>query len=206
MAGCQFAALLAQNRDRIAAAAFPELASEADVSRIFEAGTKARLPALAVFPGIRTEAALVEQLRVLARGSRWRITREHPAGLITDDVMIGMEWQIGNGCMSSVMGLAPFATMPVTRRAPYVCLAAWPGGHDNPHWTRHLEGIVHFLDADLTALQLTTAKYRSLTQASKAASEQLLAELGDDARNYRRAAFRLHGSVAESLHDVWVGP
>lgn len=70
MAGCQFAALLAQNRDRIAAAAFPALAAEADVSRIFEAGTEARLPALAVFPGIRTEAALVELLRVLARESR----------------------------------------------------------------------------------------------------------------------------------------
>jgi hypothetical protein len=38
-----------------------------------------------------------------ARAPRWRITREHPAGLITDDVMIGVEWQIGNGCASSVM-------------------------------------------------------------------------------------------------------
>lgn len=87
--------------------------------------------------------------------------------------MIGVEWQIGNGCVTSVMGLAPFATMPVTRRAPYVCLAAWPGGHDNPHWTRHLEGIVHFLDTDLTALQLTTAKYRSLAKASTSTSEGL---------------------------------
>lgn len=206
MTGCQFAALIAQNRDRIAAAAFPELAAEGDVSRIFEAGTNARLPAFALFTEIRTEAALVEQLRILARGSRWRITREHPAGLITDDVVIGVEWQIGNGCVSSVMGLAPFATMPVTRRAPYVCLAAWPGGHNNPHWTRHHEGIVHFLDTDLTALQLTTAKYRSLTTASTSTSEKLLAELGDDARYYRRAAFRMQGSVAASLRDVWGGP
>ena len=69
----------------------------------------------------------IEQLSVLARGSRWRITREHPAGVITDNAMIGVEWQIGNGCVSSVMRFAPFATMPVTRRAPYVCLAAgWP--------------------------------------------------------------------------------
>jgi len=104
-----------------------------------------------------------------------------------------------------MMGLAPFATMPVTRRAPYVCLAAWPGGHDNPHWTRYDQDIVHFLDTDLTALQLTAPKYRSLTKASKAASEQLLVELGDDARHYRRVAFRLQGSVAESLRDVFVG-
>jgi len=204
MTGCQFARLIAQRRDRIVAAAFPGLVSEADVSRVFETGTDTHLPAFAVFTGIRTETALIEQLSVLARGSRWRITREHPAGLITDDVLIGVEWQIGNGCASSVMGLAPFATMPVTRRAPYVCLAAWPGGHDNPYWTRYDQDIVHFLDTDLTALKLTTLKYRSLTKASKAASELLLTDLGDDARYYRRVAFRLQGAAAESLRDVVV--
>jgi len=102
MTGCQFARLIAQRRDRLVAAAFPGLVSEADVSRVFETGTDTHLPALAVFTGIRTEAALIEQLSVLARAPRWRITREHPAGLITDDVMIGVEWQIGNGCASSV--------------------------------------------------------------------------------------------------------
>jgi hypothetical protein len=102
------------------------------------------------------------------------------------------------------MGLAPFATMPVTRRAPYVCLAAWPGGHDNPHWTRYDQDIVHFLDTDLTTLQLTVPKYRSLMTASRSTTEQLLSELSDDARYYRRVAFRLQGSVAESLRDVLV--
>jgi hypothetical protein len=205
MTGCQFARLIAQRRDRIVAAAFPGLVSEADVSRVFETGTDTHLPALAVFTGIRTEAALIEQLSVLARAPRWRITREHPAGLITDDVMIGVEWQIGNGCASSVMGLAPFATMPVTRRAPYVCLAAWPGGHDNPYWTHYERDIVHFLDTDVTALQLTAPKYHSLTKASRSTTEQLLSELGDDARYYRRVAFRLQNSVAAALGDVLVG-
>jgi hypothetical protein len=199
MTGCQFARLIAQKRERVVAAAFSDLAPEADVSRLFETGRDTKLPAFAVFTGIRTEAELVEQLRILARGSRWTITREYPVGLVTDDVLIGIHWQIHEGLSSSVMGLAPFATMPVTRRAPYVCLAAWPGGHDNPHWARHDKEIVHFLDTDLTALQLTPAKYRSLTRASKGASEQLLAELDDDARYYRRAAFRLQPVVAELL-------
>lgn len=204
MTGCQFAKLIAQKRERIVAATFPGLASDIDVSRLFETGTDTHLPAIAVFTGIRTEAALIEQLSVLARAPRWRITREHPAGLITDDVMIGVEWQIGNGCASSVMGLAPFATMPVTRRAPYVCLAAWPGGHDNPHWTHYERDIVHFLDTDLAALELTTPKYRSLTKASRSTTEQLLSELGDDARYYRRVAFRLQSSVGAALCDVLV--
>jgi hypothetical protein len=162
MTGCQFAALIAQDPKRIFAVSFHELASEANVSRVFEAAAQAHLPAVAVFTGIRTEADLVEQLCILARGSRWTITREYPAGLVTDDVLIGIHWQIRDGLSSSIMGLAPFATMPVTRRAPYVCLAAWPGGHDNPHWTRYEHDIVHFLDTDLSALQLTPTKYRSL--------------------------------------------
>jgi len=167
MTGCQFAALIGQNRDRLVAASFPERASEEEVSQILDHGAETRVPAFVLFTGIRSEAELIEQLRILARGPRWTITREYPAGLITDDVLIGIHWQIRDGLSSSVMGLAPFATMPVTRRAPYVCLAAWPGGHDNPHWTRYDQDIVHFLDTDLTALQLTRAKYRSLTRPAR---------------------------------------
>jgi len=205
MTGCQFAALIGQNRDRLVAASFLELASEEEVSEILDHGAEARVPAFALFTGIRSEAELLEQLRILARGPRWTITREYPSGLSTDDVLVGIQWHIREGLSSSVMGLAPFATMPVTRRAPYVCLAAWPGGHDNPHWTRYDQDIVHFLDTDLTGLQLTPAKYRSLTKASKAASEQLLSELDDDARYYRRAAFRLHSSTVVALREIIAG-
>jgi hypothetical protein len=204
MTGCRFAALIAQDPKRIFAVSFHELASEANVSRVFEAAAQAHLPAVAVFTGIRTEDELVEQLRILARGSRWTITREYPAGLVTDDVLIGIHWRIRDGLSSSVMGLAPFATMPVTRRAPYVCLAAWPGEHDNPHWTRYEQAIVHFLDTDLSAFQLTPTKYRSLTEASRAASERLLHDLDDDSRYYRRSAFRLQPSVAAALDGVLV--
>lgn len=63
--------------------------------------------------------------------------------------------------------------MPVTRRAPYVCLAAWPGGHEDPHWTKYEAGIVHFLDTDLSALRLSPAKYKSLTKVTSRASTQV---------------------------------
>ena len=116
-----------------------------------------------------------------------------------------MEWTIRPGLASSPMGLAPFATMPVTRRAPYVCIAAWPGGHENPHWTRYDERVVHFLDTDLSKLRLTRPKYQSLTAASKDATRELLSEVGDDARHYRRAAFRLAGSTRASLRGVFAG-
>ena len=203
LTGCQFAKLIAQRRERIVTSTFTGLTKEEDVSRTFEAGTAARLPAIAIFTGIRVEEELVEQLRILSRGTRWRITREYPEGLVTDDVMIGMTWRIREGLASSPMGLAPFGTMPVTRRAPYVCIAAWPGGHDNPHWKRYDEGIVHFLDTDISALGLSKAKYKALTNKSQSITHDRLSELGDDARHYRRTAFRLRSSTAEALRDVF---
>jgi len=203
MTGCQFAKLIAQKKDRIVTAAFSGLAKEEDVSRLFEAGTRGHLPVIAIFIDIRTEDALVEQLRVLARGSRWRLTRDYPEGLVTDDVMVGMEWRVREGLVSSPMGFAPFGTMPVTRRAPYVCIAAWPGEHENANWTRYEKGLVHFLDTDLSTLRLTKAKYRSLTKMSNDSTSALLSELGDDARYYRRTAFRLSAAVATLLTSVW---
>jgi hypothetical protein len=80
MTGCQFAKLIAQNKDRIVTATFAGLALEEDVSRVFDAGAQARVPAIALFTGIRAEHALVEQLQLLAGGPRWRITEEHPEG------------------------------------------------------------------------------------------------------------------------------
>ena len=203
MTGCQLAKLIAQKNDRIVTATFAGLAPEEDISRLFDAGARGHLPVIAIFTDIRTEDALVEQLGVLARGPRWRFTREHPEGLVTNDVMVGIEWQIREGLASSPMGFAPFGTMPVTRRAPYACVAAWPGEHENPSWTRYDERIVHFLDTDLAALKLTKAKYRSLTKASTDATNTLLSELHDDARYYRRTAFRLSAATAAALSTVW---
>jgi hypothetical protein len=203
MTGCQFATLIAQQRERIVTTTFTGFAPEVDVTRLFDFGAGAHVPVIAIFTGIRTERDLVEQLRILSAGERWKITEEHPDGLVTDEVLIGIEWAIRPGLTSLPMGLAPFATMPVTRRAPYVCIAAWPGEHENPHWTHYDERIVHLLDTELSKLQLTTPKYRSLTTASQDATHELLSQLGDDARHYRRVAFRIQSSAREALHGAF---
>lgn len=203
MTGCQFAARIARERHQIMSVAFPELADQADVSNIFEAGRDAKLPAIAIFTGIRTEAALVEQLARMSDGERWHITEVSPDGIDTDDVFVGVDWRVRDGLASSVMGFAPFASMPVTRRAPYVCIAAWPGNHDNPHWTKFEEAIVHFLDTDLSGLELTKAKYQALTKASIDATSELLKDPPDDARYYRRSAFRLSPAVRTLLRPIF---
>jgi hypothetical protein len=203
MTGCQFAARIARERHRILSFVVPTVADEADVSGFFDACREARLPAIAMFTGIRSEAALVEQLARLIEGERWRIAEVSPDGVETDDVFVAVDWRVREGLVSSVMGFAPFASMPVTRRAPYVCIAAWPGEHDNPHWTKFEKGIVHFLDTDLGGLGLTKAKYQALTKASVDATTELLKDPADDARYYRRAAFRLSPSARALLLPVF---
>lgn len=42
-----------------------------DVSRVFDAAARARLPAIEIVTDIRTEQALAEQLQMLPRGARW---------------------------------------------------------------------------------------------------------------------------------------
>ncbi len=203
MTGCQFAARIARERHQILSVAFPELVDAAAVDSVFETCREAKLPAIAMFTGIRTEAALVEQLARMSKGDRWRITEVSPDGAETDDVFVGVDWRVREGLVSSVMGFAPLASMPVTRRAPYLCVAAWPGEHDNPHWTKFERGIVHFLDTDLGGLELTKAKYQALTKASVDATKELLKEPPDDARFYRRAAFRLSPAARTLLRPVF---
>lgn len=87
---------------------------------------------------------------MLATGERWRVSRETVKALATDDLLLGIQWATEvAGIASMPMGFAPFATMPVTRRAPYVCLATWPGGHENPHWKKFKPEVVDFLDSRL---------------------------------------------------------
>ena len=203
MTGCRFAAMIACEQGRLLSSLVSELADEADVSTIFEAGGATKLPAITLFSWIRSEEELVEQLVRLASGDRWRITEVHPEGIETRDVFVGIDWRVRDGLVSSVMGFGPFPSMPVTRRAPYACLAAWPGEHDNKFWTNFDKGIVHFLDTDLSQLGITKARYQNLTRSSVDATRALLREPPDDARFYRRAAFRLSPTTRALLEPIF---
>ncbi len=90
--------------------------------------------AVAIFPDLHTPDATAKMLALLSRRDRWTITRRTPPrGVRPRGTAIGLNFETGAGARSSVMGLAPFGTLPVMRRSPYVCLVAWGGGADNPH-------------------------------------------------------------------------
>src|ERR1700759_541177 len=124
--GCGFAQSFANNSRLLLGAV--ELGVNPDqVDAMFDYAARDHGPAVVIFPFIRPEEAIVEQLRRLETGNRWTLSRERVAGLDTDDVLIGLPWRTDQGLISQPMGFGPFPTMPVTRRAPYICLATWPG-------------------------------------------------------------------------------
>jgi hypothetical protein len=103
----------------------------------------------------------LEQLRLLSEGGRWRVAQETVKDLVTDDMLVRLEWTTASGMTSMPMGFGPFPQMPVTRRAPYVCIATWPGEHENPHRKKCDNHRVDFLDA-ATAEPLTKQQYDTL--------------------------------------------
>jgi hypothetical protein len=70
-------------------------------------------------------------LRLLSEHPRWTITAVPECARDSSEVGIQMTWQTATKLTTDAMGFAPSAFMPATRRAPYLALAAWTGGHEN---------------------------------------------------------------------------
>jgi len=143
---------------------------------------------------------VVDLLTVLQANPRWSLRR----GLKTSPlggVLIGLEWITGSGDTSEVMGFAPFPTMPVPRRSPYVALATWPGGRSNPFrgtgsTPPARPGVVSFLDAPHG---LGYDAYEGRWKATSERVTELMSIPPDDARLYRRATFVLTPEQAAGL-------
>ena len=193
--GCGFAQSFA-NSSHILLSDVGTSASPEQIDEIFETASSQEIPGVAVFPSIRTEEQLIEQLKLLAAGSRWALRRVTVAGLTTDDLLVGLEWKTSSEFVSLPMGFGPFVTMPATRRAPYVCIATWPGGRANPHRRRPKKGIVDFLDSALPK-PLSDAEYKAAWDESVKRTGELLSEQDDDPNFYREVAFRLSATAAE---------
>lgn len=106
---------------------------------------------LVLWPMLRTAEHIVELLRVFDECNRWSCQRvPWGAHAREDAVLLGLNWKTPAGDLSSVMGFAPLGSMPVTRRAPYVAIAVWPGGHENTHPKYSSpEGKVGFVDCKM---------------------------------------------------------
>ena len=136
MTGCSFAADYAAALDAIVwgvwSGTSPSTAIHTDLSAFFTGAAGIPRPGIAVFPEIRTADDVVGLLIGLAGKSSWSLTRAQWGPHAREDELVTLGWRTPEGLSTSVMGFAPLGSMPVTRRAPYVALAAWLGPKLNP--------------------------------------------------------------------------
>jgi len=202
MTGCEFARLLPGKAGRVAI----EVHVDADVAptvwlnSAFDEHAKAERIVIAVFPRITTEVGFVEFLNALGADPRWAVRRRSRLSP-TGSVLVGLEWTTTRGDISETMGFAPFPSMPVPRRAPYVAIATWPGGKSNPFRGRGSTpagkpGAVSFLDA---AHRFEKQHYEALWNATTVKVASLMSEPPDEPKLYRRAAFVLLAEHAARL-------
>lgn len=88
--------------------------------------------ALLIFPDLRRDEDVAALVDGLGQHPSWIVSEVEWKEFPRPDLLIGLDWKTPTGHISTAMGMAPLATMPVTRRAPYVSLVVWPGGHENP--------------------------------------------------------------------------
>lgn len=202
MTGCEFAKLLPGKAGRVAV----ELHVDADLppttwlNNAFDEHAKSDRTVIAVFPRISAESTFVEFLNVLGADARWAVRRRaksSPSG----GVLVGLEWTTASGDLSEIMGFAPFASMPVPRRAPYVAIATWPGGRSNPFRGRGATppgrpGVVSFLDA---AHGFDEQQYEALWADTSANVASIMSVPPDDPGLYRHTAFVLSVEQAAKL-------
>jgi hypothetical protein len=202
MTGCEFAKLLPAKAGRVAIELHLDatLAPTDWLNSAFDEYAKSDRAVIAVFPLIVTELAFVEFLNALDADSRWALRRRSKLSP-TGGVLVGLEWTTAAGDISDTMGFAPFASMPVPRRAPYVAIATWPGGRSNPFRGRTptppgRAGEVSFLDA---AHGFDQKQYEDHWAKTVTRVATLMSVPPDDASLYRRSAFVLPAEYAMKL-------
>jgi hypothetical protein len=203
LTGCSFASSLAGARLRIASWQVSSVPSEDDLEGIgaFIDRTAARRQiALLMFPRLRTAVDVARTIHALSKDKRWTCKRvEWRNHAREDSVLIGMNWSTPGGLISSAMGFAPLGTMPVTRRAPYVAIALWAGGHENPHFKNETQ----FVGLPDFPTDFAEDKHKSTWDATRRDVRLLFADPPEDALRLREVAFCLpRAAVEEALSHL----
>jgi hypothetical protein len=141
--GCGFAAAYAHAPDAILWGVWsgipPSQSLHTELAGFFTGAANIERPGIAVFPDLRTADDVVSLLVGLAGKPGWSLARaewrKHPR----EDELVSLWWRTPAGLRTSVMGFAPLGSMPVTRRAPFVAIAAWAGPKLNPQKSKKMK-------------------------------------------------------------------
>jgi hypothetical protein len=141
--GCGFAGAYAAAPDAIVwgvwSGTSPSESLHTELSGFFTAAAKIERPGIAVFPELRTADDVVGLMVGLAGKSGWSLSHEKWGRYARDEELVGLWWRTPAGLRTSVMGFAPLGSMPVTRRAPFVAIAAWTGPKLNPQKSKMMK-------------------------------------------------------------------
>jgi hypothetical protein len=193
LAGCLFAARFAKGGRLLYYTSLDDPSEElsAELDAFFDRAADDGSVPVALFPRIRSATGTARLIKLLRKGERWSVKevrwRQHSRE--KDACLVGLEWRTKTGLQSRVMGFAPLGSMPVTRRGPYVAVAAWPGGHDNVHFDRGPSGSVSFADAD-TRLR-DREQHDEVWRKSESMTRRLVSDPADDVERMRQVAFCL---------------
>jgi hypothetical protein len=195
MTGCGFAAMLAATKPvRIDFYSPLGKLDHEQIAAFVDGVAERKMTAILLFPHLRTAKDVAGLLRELGRAPRWKLHRSRwPKGRRKPDaVALSLDWTTKAGAVCDAMGLGPFGTMPVTRRAPYVAIVLWSGPHLNPHIR---EGKHVGVASAPTGLKKRA--HRKLMKASdKRVGELLAIPPGEDATWLRGVAFVLPKAAA----------
>lgn len=139
--------------------------------------------ALFIVPSLRDDKDIAQFLSLLTLNPAFHLSEKPwPAGSGRDDMLVRLAWQTPQNLRAYAMGLAPSGLMPLTRRAPFVCLMIWPGGHENPHRPANGRRTVSIAD-----MKTSIKNFRGLWKAT------------EDAKLARAAT---EPTMSAAFHDV----
>ncbi|HEY1690589.1 MAG TPA: hypothetical protein VGG39_00420 [Polyangiaceae bacterium] len=197
MSGCMFAPHLAKPHSKaVRYRSLPGLPDERTPALVNAAMDDAAQEGRAIilsFPRLRTGSSVAHLLRTLCQDERWQAKELDGSGATLD---VALTWRTPGGKLSRVMGLGALSTMPVTRCAPYVALAAWTGGHENP-WRQPKipRNVVMFSDMPH---ELTEEHHDRWEHESELLTARMVAQTGDAPPTYK-LTFRLEPAVREII-------
>lgn len=198
LAGCAFAASLQRGRRVVFAAIEPSAVDE--VGAFFDASAASGHVGVAVFPDLRTADQVALLVSELSASPRWKASvvpwRHHAQANVAP---LALRFETRGGLMSDAMGFAPLGTMPATRRAPYVAVAAWAGGVANTIMRVPSDGSIGFVNGPHPSPDDVEAHRRLLTQSDEK-TRAILSRPPEDVVWLRKVAFLLpRSSVALHL-------
>jgi hypothetical protein len=202
LAGCYFAARLAsKSRGLTTVISAVNETTGPVVEAAIDGAAAASEPQIILFPSMRTATEVARLVARLAARRRWSLRRlTWRAAGRASDVPLSLRFTTQAGLTFAAMGLAPLGSMPVTRRAPYVAMVLWGGGHENPH--RPSEGLEVGLPDIPTGL--SAKKHDELWDKTSALTKSLLADPPEERVLLRNVTFCLPIDVVNAELDTLI--